>query len=137
MSTSTTPAAVSTAEDYDAITQVLNTLLEGESAGDVAKLRRAFHPDARMFGQIGGQRCDMPISDYFAYAAKAPANLENNYRARILSVQQTGEVATAVVVEENCWGSASFVDHFALSRVAGAWTVVNKIFTHTGGTVPM
>jgi hypothetical protein len=136
MSTNTMPGTASAVEDFDAITQVLSTLLEGESGGDVAKLKAVFHPDARMFGQVEGQRCDMPISEYFAYAAKAPANLEGNYQARVLSVQQTGDAATALVVEENCWGSVSFIDHFALSRIAGTWKVVNKTFVHTGGKMP-
>jgi hypothetical protein len=137
MSTRTTSGTSSAVADFDAITQVLATLLEGESGGDVAKLKAVFHPDARMFGQIEGQRCDMPISAYFDLAASAPANSEGNYQARVLSVQQTGDAAMAVVVEENCWGSASFIDYLALARVAGAWKIVNKTFAHTGGRVPM
>ena len=131
-----THATPSTVEDLDEITRVITTLLEGESAGDVAKLQAAFHPDARMFGQAEGQRYDLPISDYFAFAASAPGNSEGNYRARVLSVQQTGDAAVVTALEENCWGSVSFVDYFSLSRFAGEWKVVNKIFAHTGGKMP-
>ncbi len=123
-------------EDFDEISQVMTTLLEGESAGDVAKLKAVFHPDARMFGQAEGQRYDLPISEYFAFAASAPANSEGNYRARVLSVQQTGDVAIVVAVEENCWGSVSFIDYFSLSRIAGDWKIVNKTFAHIGGKMP-
>ena len=135
MSPSTTPAA-SQVEDFDEISQVMKTLLEGESAGDVEKLRSVFHPHARMFGQAEGQRYDLPISEYFEFAASAPANSEGNYRARVLSVQQTGDAAIVVAVEENCWGSVSFIDYFSLSRIAGDWKIVNKTFAHTGGKMP-
>jgi hypothetical protein len=106
MSPATTHAA-SRVEDFDEISQVMKTLLEGEAAGDVAKLKSVFHPDARMFGQAEGQRYDLSISEYYAFAASAPANSEGNYRARVLSVQQTGDVAIVVAVEENCWGGGS------------------------------
>ena len=135
MSPISTPST-SQVEDFDEISQVMKTLLEGESAGDVAKLESVFHPDARMFGQAEGQRYDLPISEYFAFAAGAPGNSEGNYRARVLSVQQTGDVAFVVAVEENCWGSVSFIDYFSLSRIAGDWKIVNKTFTHTAGKMP-
>ena len=136
MSSTTIANAPSSIEDLDEITRVMTTLLEGESAGDVAKLKAVFHPDARMFGQAEGQRYDIPISEYFDFAASAPANSEGNYRARVLSVQQTGDVAIVVAVEENCWGSVSFIDYFSLSRIAGEWKIVNKTFAHTGGKMP-
>ena len=135
MSPISTPST-SQVEDFDEISQVMKTLLEGEAAGDVAKLQSVFHADARMFGQAEGQRYDLPIGEYFAFAASAPANSEGNYRARVLSVQQTGDVAIVVAVEENCWGSVSFIDYFSLSRIAGDWKIVNKIFAHTGGKMP-
>jgi hypothetical protein len=30
----------------------------------------------------------------------------------------------------------SFTDFFALSRIDGRWTIVNKTFAHTGGDPP-
>jgi hypothetical protein len=128
--------SASQVEDFDEISQVMKTLLEGEAAGDVAKLKSAFHPDARMFGQAEGQRYDLPIGEYFDLAAAAPGNSEGNYRARVLSIQQTGDAAMVTAVEENCWGSVSFIDYFSLSRLAGEWKVVNKTFAHTGGKMP-
>ena len=75
--------------DYDAICQVLQLCTEGEAKGDVAKLREAFHADARMFGSLAGTRYDVPIEELFALAESAPADT-GNYRSRVLSVQQTG-----------------------------------------------
>src|SRR5215207_6205134 len=89
--------------DYDAICRVLQLCTEGEAKGDVAKLREAFHADARMFGSLAGTRYDVPIAELFALAESAPADT-GNYRSRVLSVQQTGEAAVGVVAEEGYWG---------------------------------
>ena len=128
--------STSQVEEFDEISRVIKTLLEGEASGDVAKLKAAFHPDARMFGQAEGQRYDLPIGEYFDLAAAAPGNSQGNYRARVLSIQQTGDAAVVTAVEENCWGSVAFIDYFSLSRFAGEWKVVNKTFAHTGGKMP-
>ena len=136
MNPAVSTSTASRVEDFDEIGQVMKTRLEGESSGDVAKLKAVFHADARMFGQAEGQRYDIPISEYFDFAASAPANSEGNYRARVLSVEQTGDAAIVVAVEENCWGSVSFIDYFSLSRIAGEWKIVNKTFAHTGGKMP-
>jgi len=123
-------------DDYDAICRVLQLCTDGEAKGDVAKLREAFHADARMFGSIAGTRYDIPIEELFELAESEPADT-GNYRSRILSVQQTGgDAAVAVVAEEGYWGSLSFIDHFQLARIEGVWKIVNKLFAHTGGEPP-
>jgi Putative lumazine-binding len=121
--------------DYDAISRVLQLCTEGEAKGDVAKLREAFHPDARMFGSISGERYDVPIEELFKLAESEPADT-GNYQSRVLSVQQTGDAAVGVVAEEGYWGSISFIDYFLLARIEGDWKIVCKLFAHTGGEPP-
>ncbi len=127
--------AANVVDDYDAIHRVLQLCTEGEAKGDVAKLREAFHPDARMFGSIAGTRYDVPIEELFELAESEPADT-GNYRSRILSVQQTGDAAVGVVAEEGYWGTLSFVDYFLLARIEGAWKIVGKLFAHTAGEPP-
>jgi hypothetical protein len=129
------PGAAAVVDDYDAICRVLQLCTEGEAKGDVAKLREAFHADARMFGSISGTRYDVPIAELFALAENSPADT-GSYRSRILSVQQTGDAAVGVVAEEGYWGSLSFIDYFLLARIDGGWKIVCKLFTHTGGEPP-
>src|SRR5215208_1909081 len=121
--------------DYDAISRVLQLCTEGEAEGDVAKLREAFHADARMFGSIAGTRYDGPIEELFELAESEPADT-GNYRSRVLSVQQTGDAAVGVVAEEGYWGSLTFIDYFLLARIEGAWKIVGKLFAHTAGEPP-
>ena len=122
-------------DDYDAISRVLQLCTEGEAKGDVSKLREAFHADARMFGSLAGTRYDVPIEELFKLAESAPADT-GSYRSRVLSVQQTGDAAVAVVAEEGYWGTVSFIDYLLLARIDGVWKIVCKLFAHTGGEPP-
>ena len=121
--------------EYDEVRRVVQLFLDGEAKGDAAKLKEASHPDARMFGSVGGTRYDMPIAEFVELAAKEPGDT-GSHRARIRSVQQTGDAAVAEVAEEGYWGSLSFIDYFQLARIEGTWRVVSKLFAHTGGDVP-
>ncbi len=122
--------------DYDAIAGVIQLYIDGSAKGDRSKLEQAFHADARMYGALAGQRYDVPIEELFKMAAEGPMDTDGHYRARLTSVDQVGDVAVATLVEEGCWGAVSFVDYFSLIRVDGSWTIVNKVFAHTGGTPP-
>jgi hypothetical protein len=57
-------------------------------------------------------------------------------QARITSIVQADDAATATVVEEGFWGTLSFVTFLMLSRIDGRWRMVNKNFAHTGGELP-
>ena len=127
--------ATGVVDDYDAICRVLQLCTEGEAKGDVAKLREAFHADARMFGSLAGERYDVPIAELFSLAESSPADT-GSYRSRVLSVQQTGDAAVGVVAEEGYWGSLSFIDYFLLARIDGGWKIVCKLFAHTAGEPP-
>ncbi len=127
--------AADVVSDYDAICRAVQLMSDGEANGDVAKLREAFHADARMFGSLAGTRYDVPIEELFTLAESAPADT-GNYRSRVLSVQQTGDAAVAVVAEENYWGTVSFIDYLLLARIDGLWKIACKLFAHTGGEPP-
>jgi hypothetical protein len=122
-------------DDYDEIVRICGLYMEGASKGDVGKLKEAFHEDARMFGQIDSWRYDGPITDFFDSVAAKPADT-GAYRGRVLSVQQVGSAALAVVAEDGYWGSLSFIDFLSLARIDGKWKIVNKTFECTGGEPP-
>jgi hypothetical protein len=122
-------------DDHDEIVKVLQLYIAGASKGDATSLDQAFHPAARMFGQLAGSRVDIPISEFVAMAERQPADT-GTYRGRVLSVTQVGDAAAAVVAEEGCWGSVSFIDFFTLARIDSNWKIVSKTFDHTGGQMP-
>ena len=82
-----------TIEDVDAIAQTLQLYIDGTASGDRAKLAEAFHPDARMFGALGEQRFDVPITEYADVVAGTPADVAGTFRTRITSITQTGDAA--------------------------------------------
>jgi hypothetical protein len=110
--------------------------IQGVAKGDAATLEAAFHADARVFGAFGGQRVDVPAADMIAMIAQQPADVDGSFDATIQSLEVHSDVAVATVAEENFWGTVSFIDVFSLACFDGDWKIVNKVFTHTGGTPP-
>lgn len=123
-------------DSYDRICKVVDLAMEGAANGDVAKLREAFHGEARMFGEVDGKRYDEPICSFFELCQNHPLANGNKYRSRIVSVTRVGGAAMAMVAEDGCWGSAAFVDFFTVTRSGAAWKITNKTFAHTAGQIP-
>jgi Putative lumazine-binding len=118
------------------ITRVVNLYAEGVRDGDAAKLREAFHPQAWMFGSLAGTRYDEPIDELIALVDGKPVDVDGSFQARVVSVEQVGDAAFAVLEEDGFWGTVSFTDFFTLARIDGVWEIVNKTFAHTGGEPP-
>ena len=129
-------SATDTATDREAIAAVVQLYIDGVADGDADKLKQAFDERAWMFGMLGEERVDMPITSMIEMAAAQPMNTAGTYEAKITDLSSTGDTATATIEETGCWGSVSFVDQFLLARIDGAWKLVGKSFTHTGGEMP-
>ncbi len=110
--------------------------VDGVAKGDAAKLEQGFNEGAWMFGTVGGQRLDMPISEMIKMIVDKPADVDGTFHATVRSVEEEGDVAVVVLEEEGFWGALSFVDFFSLARIDGSWKIVNKAFAHTGGELP-
>ena len=121
---------------YDQIHQVVDLAMQGAAEGDLTKLRRAFHDEARMFGEVFGKRYDEPIRAFFDLCKAHPLGQSGRYRSRIVSITRVGDAAMAMVAEDGCWRTASFVDFFTVTRIGGAWKITNKTFVYTGGEIP-
>lgn len=121
-------------DDHDAIAATVQMYIDGSARGDAATLTEAFHPDAQMYGAVGDDRYDEPLTEYVKLMADSPGG--ETMRARITSIAHNGDAATAVVVEDGFWGTLSFVTFLMLSRIDGRWRIVNKTFAHTGGEMP-
>lgn len=53
-----------------------------------------------MYGAIGAQRYDAPITEFAKVVIESPADTGGTYRAPITSIVQAGDAACATVVEE-------------------------------------
>jgi Putative lumazine-binding len=123
-------------DSHDMIVSVVERAMKGAADGNVAYLRDAFHEKAMMFGEVLGKRYDTSIEDFFELCEKHPLGEGRRYRSRIVSITRTGGAAMAMVTEDGCWGSASFVDFFTVTRVNSTWKITNKTFAYTGGAIP-
>ena len=65
----TTPG---TTTERGAITSVVQLYVDGARTGEADKLKQAFDERAWMFGSLGGQRVDIPISQMIEMAAAQP-----------------------------------------------------------------
>ncbi|MGB8963792.1 MAG: nuclear transport factor 2 family protein [Pseudonocardiaceae bacterium] len=129
-------ATAYSANERGAIEDAVRLYIDGVSKGDADKLKTGFHSSAWMFGSVGGQRYDIPISQLTEMVTIQPFGSGGAYTARITSVEQVGDAAIAIVNEDGVWGSLSFVDFFTLTKIDASWKIVNKTFAHTGGEIP-
>ena len=128
--------AIEMAADREVIGSVVQMYIDGASKGDAAKLGEAFHDEAWMFGSISGQRYDVPISQLIEMTTSQPLDSDGGFNARVTSIEQSGDAATATVEEDGCWGGVSFTTFLSLAKIDGSWKIVNKTFDHTGGEMP-
>lgn len=56
-----------------------------------------------MFGSLAGERYDVPIRQLIDIAVGHPLDSEGSYQARVVSVQQANDAATAIVELDGCW----------------------------------
>jgi hypothetical protein len=120
----------STITDTEAVTVKINAYVDGCRQGDISILKGAFHPDARMFGAVGGDRYDVPITAMIDMVGAQPTG---NHDARVLSIDVSGDAASVKLAESNFWGQ-DFIDYFLLARIDGDWQIVAKAFDNPGPT---
>jgi hypothetical protein len=66
------------------ITRVVDLYVEAMRNGDAATLREAFHPEAWMFGSLGGTRYDEPIGELIAMVDGQSVNVDGSYQVRVV-----------------------------------------------------
>lgn len=121
-------------QDIADVRAVIQLYIEGAS-GDAAKLKEAFHPDARMFGHIGDMDTYVPITDFIGMVESSPSMAGPNYTADVRSVDVVGDAGVAVLVEHD-YAGCDFVDYFTVARIESRWWITCKTYAHTGGTMP-
>jgi hypothetical protein len=125
-----------TVVEDEAIATVLRLYIEGAASGDAAKLKEAFHEHARTYGSLNGTRYDLSLAEMIALEERSPRNSDGRYSAHIMSVGQAGDVATATIEEDGCWGTASFTSFLSLVKIDDRWQIVARVFAHVSGALP-
>ena len=115
--------------EYHAITEVLNTYIEGCKQATSSLMKPAFNEHATMFSVDGdGQLAGGAIQALFD-------GIDSGFRpspdaqSAIVRIDIVGTAASARI-DTNDVSGFCFTDFFHLLKVEGRWTVISKIF-HT------
>jgi hypothetical protein len=129
----TAVAMASVSDDAAQIRQVVEDYGEGLRTGDVARLERAFHPQAIMTGYLGDDLLIIPIEGMYESVRSTPSPMETGepFAYELANMDIVGGTATADVVEKS-FRSFDFLTRFHLVRIDDGWQIVSKIFSITG-----
>jgi putative intracellular protease/amidase len=116
------PAHAEPSRDERQVAAAIEDYLHGSSYSQADRLRRAFHPDARLYLDQGsdGMR-EVSSADYIGWFGKTPGQF-NGRVGRLLD----GHVASAKAEILIAKDQARFVDLFLLKKIAGQWQIVSK-----------
>ncbi|QIM18232.1 nuclear transport factor 2 family protein [Leucobacter coleopterorum] len=102
--------------------------VDGCVAADPQVVRDAFDEHATMWGYLGDEYVSMNGYEFAANVVGTAEPAGETYAARIHGIEITGDVASAILDEEQFLG-ANFRNHFGLVRRDGVWRIVSKVFT--------
>lgn len=109
---------------------VLDAYFGGIYAGDVERLRSAFHRSAVLWGEIKGQPYHKTLEDYLQIvrARQSPQALGEPYAMETIAIEVHGKIALARV---RCpMLGFNYTDLLSLIEQDGRWGIVAKVFTH-------
>lgn len=116
--------------DIEDIQAVVHEYFDGLYRMDQSRLRRAFHPEACLFGHLRGNFTRSTLDQWLEKIGTQPVPAESGepFDMRIVSADVTGEAATVKVAE--LYRGLRFTDYLTFLRVQGRWVIVNKAYHH-------
>jgi Putative lumazine-binding len=104
----------------------LENYLKGHATGDGDYIRKAFHPEAKVFSFRDGKLNQLTLTEFTARFTGGPAPDEAQRKRRIESVKITGNAGVGVIVLD--YPTVKFTDYMSLLKVDGEWKIINKTF---------
>jgi len=108
-----------------AIAASLQRYIDGARTGDIALLRSAFTPAARVSGSYGGKPVSWSLDAFCDAVAKGGA--APGLQARIVSMEHAGGAAMARL-EALDWRGTRYTDFFVLVNGSDGWRIDSKAF---------
>ena len=120
---------MSAAPDFGGVTAVLGEYFAGLRHSDIARLKRAFHPEAHYFCATGGALLHLDMAQYFPVVDQRPSPASQGHPSadRILAIEFAGPV-TAFAKVECAIPPKFFTDFLVLLKLDGRWQIVSKVF---------
>jgi len=108
-----------------AIAETLQRYIDGARTGDIALLRSAFTPGARVSGSYSGKPVGWTLQEFCDAVAKGGA--ASDLEARVVSIEHSGSAAMARLEAQN-WRGTRYTDFFVLVRRDDGWRIDSKVF---------
>lgn len=112
-----------------AIRAAVERYFDGIMKNDADTLRKAFHPDAHLYSQVGPQRdryLNRSFEDWVQFTNGREPRDAAGHTNKILSIDQTG--VAAVVKVELIWPDVHYVDYLSLLKFGDEWRIITKIW---------
>jgi Putative lumazine-binding len=119
--------AVQSGDEAD-IKRVVNDYFEGFKKADFDQLRRAFHPECRVFSAGKGKVSVFSQEDWYGALDRMPPEIMERLdpKSKILSIDVSG---SAAVVKTNIrFPEVNYTDFLSMLKVDGKWIIVNKTY---------
>jgi hypothetical protein len=115
--------------DEQAIKDTIQTYFDCmfESSGE--KAHAAFHPNAKITGEIDGELHEMSVADFAGFVeSQQPSPKEKGESARldVVSLDIAGKTAVARVRDD--YLGMTFLDTLSLFKTGDQWRIYNKLF---------
>jgi hypothetical protein len=116
---------MTTIEELDNIRKTANLYAEGLQQGNVDLLKKAFHPQAMMYGP----GMIVSIQGMFDYvnASPAPEKSGEPHQCFITKIDCTGNAASVEMAQQSYQG-INYINYFQLLKLDGQWVIVSKSF---------
>jgi hypothetical protein len=120
--------------DEQAIKDTIQTYFDSmfESSGE--KAHAAFHPDAKITGEISGELHEMSVAEFARFVeSQQPSPKEKGESARfdVVSLDIAGKTAVARVRDD--YLGMTFLDTLSLLKTDDQWRIYSKLF-HVEGS---
>jgi hypothetical protein len=112
----------------NSIGKTIQTYFEGMHFGDTSRLRKAFYPDAFLFGYYHGEFSRMSFEDWMSEVEgmDKPSETGEVFDMVIVSTDVTGLTAQVKVAE--LYAGVRYTAYLSLVMVAEDWKIVNKLY---------
>lgn len=104
----------------------LENYMKGHATGDSEYIRKAFHPDAKVFSNREGKLQQLTAAEFAGRFNGKPADDEAKRKRWIESVKISGNAGFGVIVLD--YPTVKFTDYMSLIKVDGEWKIINKTF---------
>ena len=112
--------------EESAVRETVNHYLHGLKFNDVEGLKKAFHPEAKLFWMKRDKTLGQLTQEDWYKGFANSAGQEEKGDLQITSVDITGNAASVKVVE--VYEKSRYTDYLSLLKFADGWKIVNKIY---------